>query len=62
MVAVPLTVSGADVCKFDHRRAIAELALCEVAHQSALQIKLTSNNWMMIGRAVAACARWGRSD
>ena len=31
-----------------------ELALCEAARQSALQIKLTFDNWMTIGRAVAA--------
>jgi hypothetical protein len=31
-----------------------ELALCEAARQSALQLKLTFDNWMTIGRAVAA--------
>ena len=31
-----------------------ELALCEAARQSALQSKLTFDNWMTIGRAVAA--------
>jgi hypothetical protein len=31
-----------------------ELALCEAARQSALQPKLTFDNWMTIGRAVAA--------
>src|SRR5271169_3552756 len=31
-----------------------ELALCEAARQSALQSKLTFDNWMTIGRAIAA--------
>jgi hypothetical protein len=31
-----------------------ELALCEAARQSALQSKLTFDNWMTVGRAVAA--------
>jgi hypothetical protein len=31
-----------------------ELALCEAARQSALQLKLTFDNWVTIGRAVAA--------
>jgi hypothetical protein len=31
-----------------------ELALCEAARQAALQLKLTFDNWMTIGRAVAA--------
>jgi hypothetical protein len=31
-----------------------ELALCEAARQSALRSKLTFDNWMTIGRAVAA--------
>jgi hypothetical protein len=31
-----------------------ELALCEAARQSALQLKVTFDNWMTIGRAVAA--------
>ena len=31
-----------------------ELALCEAARKSALQSKLTFDNWTTIGRAVAA--------
>ena len=31
-----------------------ELALCEAARQSALQSKLTFDNWMTIGRAIVA--------
>jgi hypothetical protein len=31
-----------------------ELALCEAARQSVLRPKLTFDNWMTIGRAVAA--------